>query len=187
MVRGDWRNATAAFTRSAAGSERLDPQTAWRLGLVHGLRGAYDQALEIYARAELTGDAPAEEAMLFAWIASAHYHRGDVARERRRPRRGAWSSHSAAGDARALSAAYTADGMSAELAHDFHRAALAFDRALEQARLAGDALQEVRIRNAEGRARDRPGRRRARVPHARRGGPAGRHRGLRRRSTPGRS
>ena len=36
-------------------ASRLDPQTAWRLGLVHGLRGAYDQALEIYARAELSG------------------------------------------------------------------------------------------------------------------------------------
>ena len=48
------------------------------MGLVHGLRGAYDEALAIYARAELTGEEPAEEALLFAWIASAHYHRGDV-------------------------------------------------------------------------------------------------------------
>jgi ATP/maltotriose-dependent transcriptional regulator MalT/DNA-binding SARP family transcriptional activator len=149
MVRGDWRNATAAFSRSARGSERLDPQTAWRLGLVHGLRGAYDEALEIYARAEPTGEAPDEEAMLFAWIASAHYHRGDVTES------GEASARSlelalASGDARALCAAYTAEGMSAELAHDFNRAATSFDRALEQARLAGDALQEVRIRNARG-------------------------------------
>ena len=71
MVRGDWRSATASFTRSAAGSERLDPQTAWRLGLVHGLRGAYDQALEIYARAELSGAEPAEEAIQANSIASS--------------------------------------------------------------------------------------------------------------------
>ena len=78
MVRGDWRNATRSFTRAAGGGQRLDPMAAWRLGLVHGLRGAYDEALAIYARAELTGEEPAEEGLLFAWIASAHYHRGDV-------------------------------------------------------------------------------------------------------------
>ncbi|HEX5631970.1 MAG TPA: hypothetical protein VFX50_02040, partial [Gemmatimonadales bacterium] len=149
MVRGDWRSATAAFTRSAAGSDRLTPQTAWRLGLVHGLRGAYDQALEIYARAELTGEAPADEAMLYAWIASAHYHRGDVAESEAASAR-SLEIASTAGDPRALCAAYTAEGMSAELAHDFHRAATMFELALEQARLAGDALQEVRIRNAKG-------------------------------------
>ncbi len=116
---------------------------------MHGLRGAYDEALAIYARAELTGDDPAEEALLFAWIASAHYHRGDVAES------GAAAARSLelatiSGDARALSAAQTARGMGAELAHDFHGAAQAFDRALELAEQAGDALQEVRIRNARG-------------------------------------
>ena len=149
MVRGDWRAATAAFTRAAGGADRLDPESAWRLGLVHGLRGAYDEALAIYARAELTGDEPAEEALLFAWIASAHYHRGDVAESADAAAR-SLELALRSGDARALSAAYTAQGMGAELAHDFHGAARAFDRALELAEEAGDALQEVRIRNARG-------------------------------------
>ena len=149
MVRGDWRAATAAFTRSARGSERLDPQTAWRLGLVHGLRGAYDEALAIYARAELTGEDPAEESLLYAWIASAHTHRGDVAESARAAER-SLELATTAGDARALSAAHTAMGMSAELAHDFHAASQAFDRALALADEAGDALQAVRIRNAKG-------------------------------------
>jgi len=149
MVRGDWRSATRAFTRAAGGSDRLDPMAAWRLGLVHGLRGAYDEALAVYARAELTGEHPSEEALLHAWIASAHYHRGDV----RQSAAAAASSLELArlsGDARALSAAHTAIGMSAELEHDFNGAALAFDRALSFAEQAGDALQEVRIRNARG-------------------------------------
>ncbi|HEY3335386.1 MAG TPA: BTAD domain-containing putative transcriptional regulator [Candidatus Limnocylindrales bacterium] len=149
MVRGDWRNATRAFTRAAGDGDHLDPMTAWRLGLVHGLRGAYDEALAIYARAERSGEDPAEEALLYAWIASAHYHRGDVA-ESGDAAATALELAQLAGDPRALSAAHTAMGMSAELAHDFTRAALAFERALAFAEQAGDALQEVRIRNARG-------------------------------------
>ncbi len=149
MVRGDWRAATAAFTRAAGGADRLDPASAWRLGLVHGLRGAYDEALAIYARAEPTGEDPAEEALLYAWIASAHYHRGDVQESADAASR-SLELATIAGDARALSAAHTAMGMGAELAHDFHGAAQAFDRALGFAEQAGDALQEVRIRNARG-------------------------------------
>ena len=40
--------------------------------------------------------------------------------------------------------------MGAELGHDFNGATLSFDRALAFAEQAGDALQEVRIRNARG-------------------------------------
>ena len=90
-------------------------------------------------------------------------------RERRGRRRRRSSSAGASGDARSLAAAHTAIGMSAELDHDFNGAALAFDRALGFAEQAGDALQEVRIRNAPRRARDRPGRRHDRVHDARPG------------------
>ncbi|HEX5827479.1 MAG TPA: BTAD domain-containing putative transcriptional regulator [Candidatus Limnocylindrales bacterium] len=149
MVRGDWRSATKALTRAAGSGETLDPASAWRLGLVHGLRGAYDEALAIYARAEVTGEDPLEEALLFAYVASAHYHRGEVAESDAAARR-SLDAATASGDARALAAAHTAVGMSAELEHDFTRAALAFDRALEAATLAHDALQEVRVRTARG-------------------------------------
>ena len=149
MARGDWRSAMACFARSSGPGERLDPKTAWRMGLVHGLRGAYDEALAIYARAELTGEHLAEESLLYAWIASAHYHRGDVAQSATAAERSLELANAAAMP-RALTAAHTAMGMSSELAHDFHRAALEFDSALEWAEEAGDALQEVRIRNARG-------------------------------------
>ena len=78
LVRGEWRDAMAHFRRAAGQDGRLDAATAWRMGVVHGLRGAYDEALAIYARAEVDGSQPADEALLAAWIASAHDHRGDV-------------------------------------------------------------------------------------------------------------
>ncbi|MEI7742413.1 MAG: BTAD domain-containing putative transcriptional regulator [Chloroflexota bacterium] len=149
MVRGDWRAATAALIRASGHREQLDPGEAWRLGLVHGLQGAYDEALSVYARGRCDGSAPDEEAMLHAWTASAHYHRGEVAKSAGSAAR-ALELATASGSARALSAAWTAIGMSAELEHDFRRASSAFDRALEAAREGRDTLQEVRIRNARG-------------------------------------
>jgi DNA-binding SARP family transcriptional activator len=146
---GEWRHATAAFTRAAGGAERLDAASAWRLGLVHGLRGAYDDALAVYARADLQDAPPAEEGMLFAWIASARYHRGEVEESRVAAER-ALERATVAGDERALAAAYTAVGASSELASDYIGAAQAYDRALEHAERAGDALQEIRIRVARG-------------------------------------
>ena len=82
LVRGDWREAYAAFDRAAGKRGHLDAATAWRMGLIHGLRGAYGEALEVYAKAVVDGSQPADEAMLDAWIASAHYHRGEVAASR---------------------------------------------------------------------------------------------------------
>ena len=149
LATGDWRAATAAFRRAAEGEERLDAASAWRLGLVHGLRGAYDEALEIYTRADLAGAPPAEAAMLHAWIASARYHRGEVD-ESDAASRQALALATESGDERALAAAHTAVGASAELASDFVAAGQAYDRALEHAERAGDALQAVRIRIARG-------------------------------------
>ena len=82
LVRGEWREAYASFDRAAGKRGHLDAATAWRMGLIHGLRGAYDEALAIYSQAVVDGSQPADEAMLDAWIASAHYHRGDVAASR---------------------------------------------------------------------------------------------------------
>jgi DNA-binding SARP family transcriptional activator/tetratricopeptide (TPR) repeat protein len=149
LARGDWRSAYGCFERAAGQSGRLDAATAWRMGLVHGLRGAYGDALAIYDRAERDGSQPADEALLDAWIASAHYHRGDVAASREAAER-SLAAASAVGDDRALAAAHTGLGMSHELAHDPHRAAAEYGLALAAAERAGDALQVVRIRNARG-------------------------------------
>ena len=149
LVRGEWREAFASFDRAATAGGRLDAATAWRMGLIHGLRGAYADALAIYEKAVVDGTQPAEEAMLAAWIASAHYHRGDVTASRRAAMR-ALACAAEGHDDRALAAAHTARAMSHELDHEPSQARSEFATALAAAERAGDSLQVVRIRNAIG-------------------------------------
>jgi ATP/maltotriose-dependent transcriptional regulator MalT len=149
LARGEWRQALAAFGRAAGQSGHLDAATAWRMGVVHGVRGAYGEALAIYERAEVDGTQPADEALLKAWIASAHAHRGDVEASGRAAEE-AVALATACNDARALAAAHTAMGMMHELANDPGRAASDYASALAAAERAGDALQVARIRNARG-------------------------------------
>ncbi|HET9344982.1 MAG TPA: BTAD domain-containing putative transcriptional regulator [Candidatus Limnocylindrales bacterium] len=149
LARGEWREALAAFGRAAGQSGRLDAATAWRMGVVHGVRGAYGEALAIYDKAEIDGTQPADEALLQAWIASAHAHRGDVDASRVAAER-AVALASACDDARALAAAHTAMGQLHELANDPSRASADYTAALAAAERAGDALQIARIRNARG-------------------------------------
>jgi DNA-binding SARP family transcriptional activator len=149
LVRGLWPEAYAAFDRSADKRGHLDAATAWRMGLVYGLRGAYAEALAIYGAAVVDGSQPADEALLDAWIASAHSHRGDLAESREAAER-ALAKAIAAGDARALAAAHTARGMSHDLDQEPSLAAAEFAAALVAAEEAGDALQMVRIRNSIG-------------------------------------
>ncbi len=149
LVRGEWRDAMNHFRRAARQDGRLDAATAWRMGLVHGLRGAYDDALAIYARAEVDGSQPIDEALLSAWVASAHYHRGDVD-EARVAASAALARATESGDHRALAAAHTALGNSNELSNNPTNAAAQYALALTAAERAGDALQIVRILNARG-------------------------------------
>jgi DNA-binding SARP family transcriptional activator len=149
LARGEWRQALAAFGRAAGQSGHLDAATAWRMGVVHGVRGAYGEALEIYERAEVDGTQPADEALLKAWIASAHAHRGDIEASGRAAEE-AVALATACDDARALAAAHTAMGMMHELANNPGRAASDYAAALAAAERAGDALQVARIRNARG-------------------------------------
>ena len=121
LARGEWREALAAFSRAAGQSGRLDAATAWRMGVVHGVRGAYGEALAIYARAEVDGTQPADEALLEAWIASAHAHRGDVEASRVAAEK-AVALAVACDDPRAMAAAHTAMGQLHELANDPSRA-----------------------------------------------------------------
>jgi DNA-binding SARP family transcriptional activator/Tfp pilus assembly protein PilF len=149
LARGEWREALAAFGRAAGQSGKLDAATAWRMGVVHGVRGAYGDALAIYARAEPDGTQPADEALLAAWIASAHAHRGDVEASREAAEK-AVALAVACDDPRAMAAAHTAMGQLHELANDPSQASSDYAAALTAAERAGDALQVARIRNARG-------------------------------------
>jgi ATP/maltotriose-dependent transcriptional regulator MalT len=149
LARGEWREALAAFGRAVGEDGRLDAATAWRMGVVHGVRGAYGEALAIYDRAEVDGTQPADEALLAAWIASAHAHRGDVEASRVAAEK-AVALAIACDDPRAMAAAHTAMGQLHELTNDPGRAASDYAAALTAAERAGDFLQVARIRNARG-------------------------------------
>ncbi len=50
QVRGDWDGALQCFDRAAGRAAELPPGLAWRIGLIHYLRGAPDLAVEACAR-----------------------------------------------------------------------------------------------------------------------------------------
>ncbi|HET7473460.1 MAG TPA: BTAD domain-containing putative transcriptional regulator, partial [Candidatus Limnocylindrales bacterium] len=149
MVRGQWRDAMGHFRRAAGEEGKLDAATAWRMGLVHALRGAYDDALKVFARAERGDTDPVNEALLSAYIASSQYHRGNV-EAALAASQDALERAQAVGDQRALAAAHTAMGFTRELTNDPTDAAAQYTLALAAAERAGDALQMVRILNARG-------------------------------------
>ncbi|HET6775184.1 MAG TPA: BTAD domain-containing putative transcriptional regulator [Acidimicrobiales bacterium] len=170
---GDWDGALACYGRAAgeapdgAGAgvagrsdTPLPPGLAWRMGLIHHLRGELDAALAVYERGDLgEGDrrrtAPtagratigdtSDQALLVAWTATAHWLRGDAA-SCRALAGDAMARARRSGDDRALAAAHTVRALVA--AHDGDR--LANDshylRALDHAERAGDLLQVIRIR-----------------------------------------
>src|SRR5262245_52340078 len=152
QLSGDWDGALVCYDRATGGQEALEPGLAWRMGLIHHLRGDLTTALAIYARGDLeagtSSGSPSDltdEALLVAWTATAHWLRGDGDR-----------CHALADDAmdrarrsrddRALAAAHTVQALVAaldgdRLANDGH-----YLRALDHAERSGDLLQIIRIR-----------------------------------------
>jgi len=50
QIQGDWSEAMTCFQRAAAGRETLPAHLAWRIGLIHYLRGEPEAALAVYER-----------------------------------------------------------------------------------------------------------------------------------------
>ena len=149
QVRGDWEGALRCFRRAAGGDRALAPGLAWRMGLIHYHRDRVDQALEVYRRGRRSGAGGADEALLDAWTAAAHWLRGDIDACREAAER-ALAAASACADDRALAAAHTAMGMLAALEGDRAANDVHYLRALEAAERAGDLLQASRIRTNRG-------------------------------------
>jgi ATP/maltotriose-dependent transcriptional regulator MalT/DNA-binding SARP family transcriptional activator len=151
QVGGDWTGALARFTRSAGDADPLPTGLAWRMGLIHHLRGDLDKALSVYARGEAgqTGRPTPDAAILDAWIAAARWLRGEAEACRAAATR-ALATATKTGDDRALAAAHTAMALLAALegdrgANDAHHL-----RALQAAERAGDVLAQIRIRTNRG-------------------------------------
>ena len=150
QVRGESERALACFQRAAAAYEGLPAHLAWRIGLIHYLRGDPATALEVYARAlDDTHAAIADRALLLAWTATAHWLLGEVD-PCRQLATDAMAAAGSSGDRRALAAAHTVMAMLAALDGDRRANDAHYLMALRAAEEAPDILQAVRIRTNRG-------------------------------------
>jgi ATP/maltotriose-dependent transcriptional regulator MalT/DNA-binding SARP family transcriptional activator len=149
QVRGDWDGALRCFQRIASERGPIPAGVAWRMGLIHHLRGDLGAALVAYARGRSAHSADRDAAMLHAWWASALWLRGDVEGCRRLAERSLAEAR-AADDDSALAAAHTVLAMLAALDSDRRSNDAHYLRALEHATRANDVLQTIRIRANRG-------------------------------------
>jgi ATP/maltotriose-dependent transcriptional regulator MalT/DNA-binding SARP family transcriptional activator len=150
QIQGDWGEAMQCFQRAAAGRQSLPAALAWRIGLIHYLRGEHEAALATYERGVGDKEAPpVEMALLLAWMSTAHWIRGDVEPCRALASR-ALAAATACGDRRALAAAHTVMAMLAALDGDRRGNDAHYLLALRAAEEAADVLQVVRIRTNRG-------------------------------------
>lgn len=144
-VDGQATEALAVLEALADGSDVLEPALAWRIGMVHYLRGRPQLALDAYARTgDLDGAPPVDAALLLSWAATAHWMLGaaddglDCARR-------AYELADAAQAPRALAAAHVALALCLTLAGDLAGADEHYAHALRHAEAAGDVVQLTRI------------------------------------------
>jgi len=144
-ILGDWEGALACFRHIVPAEGSIAAGDAWRIGLIHHLRGDLDLALATYERGR-TG--PKEDrtdvALLLAWHAAARWLRGEVHAVAVL----AAAALEAAGeteDDRALAAAHTVAAMVCAFEGDRAGNEMHYLRALDHAERARDVLQTIRI------------------------------------------
>ncbi|MFC0622451.1 tetratricopeptide repeat protein [Kribbella deserti] len=145
QVLGDWEGAERCFDRIIGPDGEIGAGVAWRLGQIHHLRGRTDLAVATYRRGRIDGNHLADEGMLQAWWAGAHWVRGEFDECRRLSAAG-FEAARRSGDHRALAAAHTVMAMLAASDSDPRGNASNYLRALDHAEQAGDLLQAIRIR-----------------------------------------
>ncbi|MEV5965761.1 tetratricopeptide repeat protein [Kribbella sp. NPDC051952] len=145
QVLGDWQGAVECFDRIIEPDGEIPVAIAWRLGLIHHLRGQTDVAIAMYQRGRIDGQQPTDEALLQAWWAGAHWLRGEFD-ECRALISAAQESAKMSGDDRALAIVHTVLAMLAAVDSDPRGNSSHYLRALEHAERAGDLLQAIRIR-----------------------------------------
>ncbi|HEX3265255.1 MAG TPA: tetratricopeptide repeat protein [Candidatus Limnocylindrales bacterium] len=146
LAQGDWTAALAAYMRAGAGDGTLPSGLAWRIGLIHYLRGDLDAAATTFDSATTDGISPNDDAMALAWGASVAWLRGDAARTAESARR-ALAIAEGTRDDRALAASHMAMALVALQDGDM-RASEGYHRTAEaHAEAAGDVLQLVRVRD----------------------------------------
>jgi ATP/maltotriose-dependent transcriptional regulator MalT/DNA-binding SARP family transcriptional activator len=143
---GDWEEAMTMYRRLIPASGEMPARIAWRLGFLHHMRGDVSTALETYRLGEVDSASPSDGASLFAWMASAHWLRG----ERTEAERLAGEALKLAQETNAaasLATAHTVLAMVAALNGDRAGNDVHYLRALEHAERARDVVQTIRIRS----------------------------------------
>ncbi len=143
------------LTRLAGDTTPLEAGLAWRIGVIHHLRGEIEQASVVYERGATEGD-PVDVAMLLAWHASAVWVTADLDRSRDLAER-ALTAARASRDDGALGAAHTVMAMVAALASDRAGNEAHYLRALDHAERAGDLWQQMRIHTNRGSRHEEEG------------------------------
>jgi DNA-binding SARP family transcriptional activator len=148
-VCGDWEGALARLRRHAEGDRPISAERAWRLGIIHHLRGELDEAGAAYDRGVVDGGDPVNESLLLAWQGALAWLRGDAERCARCAS-AALALATEAGDDGALATAHTVAAMEAALRSDRAANDAHYLRALDHAAAARDVLLTIRVRTNRG-------------------------------------
>lgn len=146
---GQWDRALACLTRLVPVDGPIPASVAWRLGLIHHLRGDLDVALDIYERGAAEQEPSTDRALVMAWAAAASWLRGDAVRCRQLAE-AAETEARRFEDHKSAAAAHTALAMVAAMEGDRRANDVHYIQALDHAERAGDALQIIRIRANRG-------------------------------------
>ena len=147
---GDWDRAVRCLSRLVPDSGPVPAGAAWRLGLIHHMRGEAAQAIALYRRGidDLTGTVE-DRGLAAAWGSAAAWLTGD-ARSARSLAEAAQTLATGSTDHRLLAAVHTAIAMLAALDGDRANNDRHYGIALDHAERAGDVLQIIRIRGNRG-------------------------------------
>lgn len=140
---GDWDAALAIYEGLDGGAASIPADLAWRMGLIHLLRGDPHTATEVYRRADITTQ-DADTAILLGWWASAAWITAETAHCRSLANE-SLATAQRVGDDRALAVAHTVLAMVAAVDGDRHGNEAHYIAALDHAKRADDVLQQVRI------------------------------------------
>ncbi|MGH8775648.1 MAG: tetratricopeptide repeat protein [Jiangellaceae bacterium] len=141
---GDWDTALASYRAAVVVAGPVPATIAWRIGLLHYIRGELDEAEKAYQAGDAEDADLAARSMLLGWSASVRWVRGDLEGCRDHAGR-AFDAARASGDHTALASAHTVLAMVAALDGDREANDAHYLRALDHATIARDVFQLVRI------------------------------------------
>ncbi len=137
------------FLDASLGDRPLSPALAWRMMQAHYFRDDLERGMQVFDRCERATGPSFDRAMLLSWAASITARLGDTERTRSLVDT-ALRAAAESGDDRAQAAAHTAAALVVGKDVDPDARGDHLRTALTRARRAGDFLQAVRIRNAQG-------------------------------------